>query len=209
MRKCGLEPDPANVRALAARSGLDGDGLLRSMIADSAEDLGPLDGLDRELDLSVDEKMDFAVAYTYGAVASCVGRRAPSCNQPTGPGYPSGCPGLFVCVVKNVPFGRCPDPRVYRTLAPKSGKCHFPPSDTCPRLFSGYAGLPIALGRGLLLANRAWRCFLTNALSWSDASGRSSRACARFWVANVTDPRRAWSATSLSYVDTFLVYKPR
>jgi len=126
-----------------------------------------------------------------------------------GPGYPSGCPGLFVCVVKNVPFGRCPDPRVYRTLAPKSGKCHFPPSDTCPRLFSGYAGLPIALGRGLLLANRSWRCFLTNALSWSDASGRSSRACARFWVANVTDPRRAWSATSLSYVDTFLVYKPR
>ena len=70
MRKRGLEPNPANVRDLAARSGLDGDKLLRSMIAESAEDLGPLNGLDRELGLSEDEKIELARAYAYSWVAS-------------------------------------------------------------------------------------------------------------------------------------------
>jgi hypothetical protein len=35
-----------------------------------AEDLGPLNGLDTELGLSVAEKLEVAMAYTYGAVKS-------------------------------------------------------------------------------------------------------------------------------------------
>lgn len=70
MRRRGLEPGPANVRELAARSGLDGDGLLRRMAGTSTEDLGLLRALARELDLSEAEKTELAVAYTFPSLAS-------------------------------------------------------------------------------------------------------------------------------------------
>jgi hypothetical protein len=66
MRSRGLEPVPENIRHLAETSGLDPDRLLRSMLADDVEDLGPLDGLADELSLSGEEKLLLAVAYTYG-----------------------------------------------------------------------------------------------------------------------------------------------
>jgi hypothetical protein len=66
MRAHGLEPDSENIRRLADASGLDGDGLLRSMVADRSEDLGYLDGFADELVLTEAEKTVLAVAYTFG-----------------------------------------------------------------------------------------------------------------------------------------------
>lgn len=66
MRARGLEPDPAGVRGLAERSGLDPDGLLRNMVTEDAEDLGRLDQLADELALSHEEKGVLGVAYTFG-----------------------------------------------------------------------------------------------------------------------------------------------
>jgi hypothetical protein len=56
MRAHSLEPDPREIRQLAERSGLDGDALLCSMVAEQAEWLGYLDGLARESELAREEK---------------------------------------------------------------------------------------------------------------------------------------------------------
>ena len=63
MRERDLEPDPENIRRLAARSGLDADGLLRSMVAEESEDLGDFSGLGDEMGLSHGEKSVLALAY--------------------------------------------------------------------------------------------------------------------------------------------------
>jgi hypothetical protein len=76
MRARDLEPYPENVRRLAARSGLDGTILLRSMIAEEAEDLGPLTGLDTELDLSYEEMRVLALAYVYSEGTAADARAA-------------------------------------------------------------------------------------------------------------------------------------
>jgi len=60
-----LEPYPENIRSLAARSGLDADRLLLSMVAEQAEDLGPLCGLVDEMALSHEEMDVLAMAYVY------------------------------------------------------------------------------------------------------------------------------------------------
>jgi len=65
MRARDLEPYPANVRSLAARSGLDADWLLLSMIAEQPEDLGPLCGLADEMALSREEMGVLALAHAY------------------------------------------------------------------------------------------------------------------------------------------------
>lgn len=65
MRAQDLEPDPQNIRRLAARSGLDADGLLLSMIAEKPEPLGSLRGLADEMALSREEMDVLATAYAW------------------------------------------------------------------------------------------------------------------------------------------------
>jgi hypothetical protein len=65
VRARDLEPNPENIRSLAARSGLDADGLLQSMVAEEPEDLGHLSGLADEMALSHEEKTVLAGAYVY------------------------------------------------------------------------------------------------------------------------------------------------
>jgi hypothetical protein len=71
-----LEPYPENVRSLAARSGLDADGLLRSMLAKQPEDLGSLCGLADEMALSHEEMGVLALAYTYSEGTAADARAA-------------------------------------------------------------------------------------------------------------------------------------
>ena len=54
------------MKALAERSGLDGDGFLALATSDSAADIGPLTGLDKELALTEEEMTALALAYCYG-----------------------------------------------------------------------------------------------------------------------------------------------
>jgi predicted DNA binding protein len=54
------------MRALAERSGFDGDEFLALVTSDSAADIGPLTGLDESLALTEEEMTALALAYTYG-----------------------------------------------------------------------------------------------------------------------------------------------
>jgi hypothetical protein len=65
MRQKGIKPSPENVREIAERSDLDASAVLRSMDAESAEDLGYLNDLADELGLSRAEMMVLALSYTF------------------------------------------------------------------------------------------------------------------------------------------------
>ena len=66
MEARGIPAEPEQMRALAERSGFDGDAFLALATSEDApDDVGSLTGLDREMGLSKRELQTLAVAYVY------------------------------------------------------------------------------------------------------------------------------------------------
>ena len=63
--------EPEQVKALAERSGLDGEGLLANFRSERGPDLGELGGLAEELALTGREMTDVAMAYAYEERVPC------------------------------------------------------------------------------------------------------------------------------------------
>ncbi len=61
----GIPAEPEQMRALAERAGFDGERFMARLTGEPRADLGPLNGLDRELGLSEQERKDLACAYVY------------------------------------------------------------------------------------------------------------------------------------------------
>ncbi len=65
MEARGIPAEPEQMRALAERSGFDGDAFLALATSEDAPDVGSLTGLDREMGLSEREMDVLAMAYVY------------------------------------------------------------------------------------------------------------------------------------------------
>ncbi len=71
MEARGIPAEPEQMRALAERSGFDGDAFLALATSEDAPDVGPFSGLDREMrhrdmKLSEPERVALAEAYVFG-----------------------------------------------------------------------------------------------------------------------------------------------
>ncbi|MDP8951762.1 MAG: hypothetical protein M3N18_05920 [Actinomycetota bacterium] len=78
----GIPAEPEEIRALAERSGLDGDRFLARAANPGAPNFGPLSGLDREMGLSEPEMSALAYAYAYEKDLPCA---LPGCERPALP----------------------------------------------------------------------------------------------------------------------------
>ncbi len=81
MEKRGMLAEPEEIRALAKRSGFDGEKFLALATNEDAPDVGPLSGLDREMrhrdmELSEPERVALAEAYVFGrdGISDLIGR---------------------------------------------------------------------------------------------------------------------------------------
>ena len=61
----GIPAEPEQMRALAERAGFDGERFMARLTDEPRADLGPLNGLLRELELTEQERKDLAVAYVF------------------------------------------------------------------------------------------------------------------------------------------------
>lgn len=75
----GIPAEPEAIKALAERSGFDGDKFLARVASAEGPDLGDLGGLAREMDLSRREMKGLASAYAYEKDPPCA---VPGCERP-------------------------------------------------------------------------------------------------------------------------------
>jgi hypothetical protein len=66
MEARGIPAEPEEIRALAERSGFDGDAFLALATSEDAPDVGHLSGLAREMGLTEPERVALAEAYVFG-----------------------------------------------------------------------------------------------------------------------------------------------